>query len=309
MGVRISELPASTDLYEGCCLPVVTNDETKKLSYGLLKEKLNQDLTKVDSVEVGTTTTGNPGTQASVENTGTDKEVVLNFTIPKGEKGDKGNTGARGPQGEQGEKGDKGDKGDKGEDGAKTVTVEDLLEEGVKVATLIIDGTPYNVLVPESGLAGVDLTQEEYEALEEAGEIQEAVDYYVETDEDYELNSSQIAHGDTDVETELDELNSKLTMHNAELIATSGKKIRFVRSGIFVFASCSSYIDKNELNALTIPIGFRPYTTIDIPFTAQSQSDSYTQYIDVTANGRFEFSGTGRVIFATVWVTNDNLPS
>lgn len=214
MGVRISELPESTDLYEGCCLPVVTNDETKKLSYGLLKEKLNQDLTKVDSVEVGTTTTGNPGTQASVENTGTDKEVVLSFTIPKGEKGDKGNTGARGPQGEQGEKGDKGDKGDKGEDGAKTVTVEDLLEQGVKVATLIIDGTPYNVLVPESGLAGVDLTQEEYEALEEAGEIQEAVDYYVETDEDYELNSSQIAHGNTDVETELNGLNSKLEPYN-----------------------------------------------------------------------------------------------
>lgn len=43
-GVKISELPESTDLYDGCCLPVVTYGETKKLTYELLKERLNQDL-------------------------------------------------------------------------------------------------------------------------------------------------------------------------------------------------------------------------------------------------------------------------
>ena len=42
------------------------------------------------TIEVGTTTTGEPGTDADVENVGTATKAVLNFTIPKGEKGDGG---------------------------------------------------------------------------------------------------------------------------------------------------------------------------------------------------------------------------
>ena len=45
------------------------------------------------SVTVGTTTTGAAGTQASVTNSGTDSDPVLNFTIPRGEKGEKGDRG------------------------------------------------------------------------------------------------------------------------------------------------------------------------------------------------------------------------
>lgn len=45
------------------------------------------------TVEVGTTTTGAPGTPADVTNTGTPSAAILNFTIPKGEKGDKGDGG------------------------------------------------------------------------------------------------------------------------------------------------------------------------------------------------------------------------
>ncbi len=37
------------------------------------------------TVTVGTTTTGEPGTDASVTNSGTDTEVVLDFVIPAGE--------------------------------------------------------------------------------------------------------------------------------------------------------------------------------------------------------------------------------
>jgi hypothetical protein len=40
------------------------------------------------TVSAGTTTTGEAGTQASVENAGTSNVRVLNFTIPKGDKGD-----------------------------------------------------------------------------------------------------------------------------------------------------------------------------------------------------------------------------
>ena len=38
--VPISELPASEDLYDGCCVPVVTNGETKKFTFALLKQKI-----------------------------------------------------------------------------------------------------------------------------------------------------------------------------------------------------------------------------------------------------------------------------
>lgn len=39
---------------------------------------------------VGSTTTGQPGTNASVTNSGTGTDLVFDFTIPKGEKGDQG---------------------------------------------------------------------------------------------------------------------------------------------------------------------------------------------------------------------------
>ena len=43
------------------------------------------------TITVGTTTTGLPGTNASVSNVGTPSAAILNFVIPKGEKGDPSN--------------------------------------------------------------------------------------------------------------------------------------------------------------------------------------------------------------------------
>jgi len=54
-------------------------------------------------LEIGTTTTGETGEEASVTNSGSSTHAILNFTIPRGEKGDPG---------EPGEKGEKGDPGD-----------------------------------------------------------------------------------------------------------------------------------------------------------------------------------------------------
>ena len=51
------------------------------------------------TVAVGTTTTGNPGTNASVTNSGTSSAAVLNFTIPRGAKGEQG---VQGPAGDPG---------------------------------------------------------------------------------------------------------------------------------------------------------------------------------------------------------------
>lgn len=66
------------------------------------------------TVAVGTVTTGEPDTPASVTNSGTPNAAVLDFVIPQGVKGDKGDKGDTGSQGIQGEKGDKGDTGEKG---------------------------------------------------------------------------------------------------------------------------------------------------------------------------------------------------
>lgn len=51
------------------------------------------------TITVGTVTTGNAGTDASVTNSGTTSEAVFDFVIPRGDKGDTGNTGATGADG------------------------------------------------------------------------------------------------------------------------------------------------------------------------------------------------------------------
>lgn len=70
-----------------------------------------------------TAVTGEPGTEAKVENTGTGTNPVFKFTIPRGNvgpigpQGPKGDTGATGPQGLTGPQGPKGDTGEAGPQG------------------------------------------------------------------------------------------------------------------------------------------------------------------------------------------------
>jgi hypothetical protein len=60
-------------------------------------------ITEITStVSVGTTTTGNAGTSASVVNVGTSKDSILSFTIPRGNVGATGAIGATGATGAQG---------------------------------------------------------------------------------------------------------------------------------------------------------------------------------------------------------------
>lgn len=51
------------------------------------------------TISVGSVTTGEPGTSATVVNSGTSSAAVFDFTIPKGAKGDTGETGATGAPG------------------------------------------------------------------------------------------------------------------------------------------------------------------------------------------------------------------
>lgn len=51
---------------------------------------------KAGTIRIGTVTTGEPGSEASVTNSGTVSDAVFNFTIPRGEKGEKGEGGGSG---------------------------------------------------------------------------------------------------------------------------------------------------------------------------------------------------------------------
>lgn len=66
------------------------------------------------TISVGTTTTGSPGTNASVTNSGTESAAVFDFTIPRGETGA---TGAPGKDGKDGSDGKDGKDGQNGQDG------------------------------------------------------------------------------------------------------------------------------------------------------------------------------------------------
>ena len=82
--VKISELPEAIVPLTGTeLLPVVQSNITRKVAASAL----------IPVVDVGTTTTGLPGTDAEVVNSGVGLSVVLDFTIPQGVKGDTGATG------------------------------------------------------------------------------------------------------------------------------------------------------------------------------------------------------------------------
>ena len=57
------------------------------------------------TIEVGTVTTGEPGSDAEVTNVGTTANAKLNFKIPRGAKGDTGANGAQGAAGTNGTNG------------------------------------------------------------------------------------------------------------------------------------------------------------------------------------------------------------
>ena len=60
------------------------------------------------TVQIGTVTTGAPGSQASVTNVGADNAAILNFTIPRGATGAAGKDGTNGADGKDGVNGQDG---------------------------------------------------------------------------------------------------------------------------------------------------------------------------------------------------------
>ena len=87
------------------------------ISIGNLKGKQGDKGEKGDNatVDVNSTNTGDPGTDALVSNSGSIQNVKLDFTIPRGDQGIQGIQGPIGPGGGIGPQGPKGDKGDTGD--------------------------------------------------------------------------------------------------------------------------------------------------------------------------------------------------
>ena len=76
------------------------------------------------TIAVGTVTTGDPGTSASITNVGTSSAAIFDFVIPRGNTGPTGTTGATGatgPQGETGPTGTAGPQGPQGETGPQGI--------------------------------------------------------------------------------------------------------------------------------------------------------------------------------------------
>lgn len=86
----------------------------KNIKYCYIQGPTGPKGEKGDSGTIGKTITGEEGSEAKVINTGTDKGIILDFTIPKGLQGNigpKGDTGIQGPRGEIGPTGPQGETG------------------------------------------------------------------------------------------------------------------------------------------------------------------------------------------------------
>lgn len=82
------------------------------------------------TVNVGTTETSEAGTEAMVTNVGTDRDVVLNFKIPRGE------VGIQGPPGEKGEQGPRGFPGEIGRSEAITIDATETINPDEEASVL-----------------------------------------------------------------------------------------------------------------------------------------------------------------------------
>ena len=98
------------------------------------------------TITVGQTTTGDPGTQASVENVGTAQNVILDFTIPQGIDGATGPTGPTGATGETGATGPTGPTGATGETPTLEIGTIATGEPGTQAAASITGTAPNYVL-------------------------------------------------------------------------------------------------------------------------------------------------------------------
>lgn len=83
---------------------VTTADKLNKLENGVANEQVGPagPAGSAATVTVGSVTTGEAGTEATVTNSGTESAAILDFVIPKGAAGTNGTDGAPGAAGAAG---------------------------------------------------------------------------------------------------------------------------------------------------------------------------------------------------------------
>lgn len=83
---------------------VITADKLNKLENGVANEQVGPagPAGSAATVTVGSVTTGEAGTEATVTNSGTESAAILDFVIPKGAAGTNGTDGAPGAAGADG---------------------------------------------------------------------------------------------------------------------------------------------------------------------------------------------------------------
>ena len=295
--IKISQLDPVNELYDGCCFPIVQNGETKKVTYDTFKDQLLSEVSQTE-ITVGTTTTGEPGTNASVVNSGTATAPILDFTIPKGEKGDKGDQGQQGEKGEQGVQGEPGETGPEGPQGPQG-------EQGVQGPQgengvgIPAGGTTGQVLAKKSG------TDYDTQWADQTGGTSTRSPKYLLA---AITTSGYISHSDMSdfVLTELENnTDNKLVIENNKIVVKQG--VNHLRVGGTVF--CEGL----ENTAYIWGILFKGTTS----FTNVINSGSYYQsvvfpdrIISVATNdtiyGRLQASGTSNVSVrtsdATAWL-------
>lgn len=86
---------------------VITADKLNKLENGVANEQVGPagPAGSAATVTVGSVTTGEAGTEATVTNSGTESAAILDFVIPKGAAGTNGTDGAPGVDGAKGDPG------------------------------------------------------------------------------------------------------------------------------------------------------------------------------------------------------------
>ena len=116
------------------------------------------------TVEIGTVTTGAPGSDASVVNVGDEQRAILNFVIPRGStgpQGPQGQQGLQGPKGDtgpQGPQGETGPQGPAGESGTEVIANPTLAGTETELTGLSVNGTKYKVPTGGSGGGGIGHT-------------------------------------------------------------------------------------------------------------------------------------------------------
>lgn len=100
---KISELPSNTAVLTGDeLLAVVQAGVTFRTTLLQIAQYIPQWSSVAGTITIGTVTTGDAGTSATITNVGTPSAAILNFTIPKGDQGIQGVQGVKGDQGIQG---------------------------------------------------------------------------------------------------------------------------------------------------------------------------------------------------------------